>query len=186
MKIKLELSARKVVLTLTSKRLTASAKQLGDTRFILVPAGAVRPAGMCSGHCIALHRSACRGVLQARRERRLVLQVPEVLIEASANIGVKAEGVRVCVVRLRVRPLRLGDCPSFYRLRREQFTGVPHYSPMCEGMACCAAELTTVPANLAPVGASWRVLCPYRSDFEDGGVEVARPAVARGPARGWR
>jgi hypothetical protein len=48
---------------------------------------------VCSGHCIALHRSACRRVLQARRERRLVLQVLEVLIEASANIGVKAESV---------------------------------------------------------------------------------------------
>jgi hypothetical protein len=87
-----QLSVRKVVPTLTSKSAEiypsmASAKQLGDTRFIMVPAGAVRPAGMCSGHCIALHRGACRGVLQARRERRLVLQVPEVLIEASANIG---------------------------------------------------------------------------------------------------
>jgi hypothetical protein len=32
----------------------AGAKQLGYTRFILVPAGAVRPAGVCSGtvlHC---------------------------------------------------------------------------------------------------------------------------------------
>jgi hypothetical protein len=34
-----------------------------------------------------------------RRERRLVLQVPEVLIEANANIMVKAESVRVCAVR---------------------------------------------------------------------------------------
>jgi hypothetical protein len=70
-------SVRKVVPTLTSKSVEiylsmAGAKQLGDTRFILVSAGAVRPAGVCSGHCIALHRSACRGVLQARRERRLV------------------------------------------------------------------------------------------------------------------
>jgi hypothetical protein len=102
-----QLSVQKVVPTLTSKSVEiylsmAGAKQLGDTRFILVPAGAVCPAGVCSGHCIALHRSACRGVLQARRERRLVLQVPEVLIEASANIGVKAESVRVCTVRLRV------------------------------------------------------------------------------------
>jgi hypothetical protein len=32
----------------------------------------------------------------------LVLQVPEVLIEASANIEVKAEGVRVCAIRLYV------------------------------------------------------------------------------------
>jgi hypothetical protein len=160
------------------------AKQLGDTRFILVPAGAVRPAGMCLGHCIALHRSACRGVLKARQERRLVLHVPEVLIEASADIRVKAEGVRVCAVRLCVRPLRLGDYPSFYRPRRERFTGVLRYSPTCEGMACSAAELTTVPANLAPVGASWRVLCPYRSGFEGGGVEIAHPVAARVLTRG--
>jgi hypothetical protein len=56
----------------------AGAKQLGDTRFILVPAEAVRPAGVCSRHCIVLHLGACRGALQARRERRRSLQVPEV------------------------------------------------------------------------------------------------------------
>jgi hypothetical protein len=44
----------------------------------------------------------------------------------------------------------------------------------------------TVLANLAPIGASWRVLCPYRSDFEGSGVEVGCPAAARGPARGCR
>jgi hypothetical protein len=55
--------------------------------------GAVRPAGVCSGHYIALRRGARRGGLQARQERRSGLQVPEVLIEASANIVVKAESV---------------------------------------------------------------------------------------------
>jgi hypothetical protein len=39
------------------------------------------------------------GWLQARRERRHGLQVPEVLIEASANVVEKAESVRVIVVR---------------------------------------------------------------------------------------
>jgi hypothetical protein len=111
-----QLSVRKVVPTLTSKSAEiypsmVGAKQLGDTRSILVSAGAVRPAGMCSGHCIALHRSACRGVLQVRRERRLVLQVPEVLIEASANIGMKAESVQVNVVRLCVSPSAAGGLP---------------------------------------------------------------------------
>jgi hypothetical protein len=67
--------------------------------FILVPAGAVRPAMACSGHYIALHRGARRGGLQARRERRPGLQVPEVLIEASANIVVKVERVRVIAIR---------------------------------------------------------------------------------------
>jgi hypothetical protein len=51
-------------------------------------------------------------------------------------------------------------------------------------VASSAAELTTVLANLAPVGASWLVLCPYRGGFEGGGVEVGCPAAARGPARG--
>jgi hypothetical protein len=76
-------SVRKVVPTLTSMSAEiylsmAGAKQLGDTRFILVPAEVVCPAGVCSRHCIALHRGACRGALQARRERRRSLQVPEV------------------------------------------------------------------------------------------------------------
>jgi hypothetical protein len=69
--------------------------------FILVPAGAVRPTVVCSGHYIALHHGACRGGLQAWRERRPGLQVPKVLIEASANIVVKAENVRVFAIRPR-------------------------------------------------------------------------------------
>jgi hypothetical protein len=76
-------SVQKVVPTLTSTCAEiyfsmAGAKQLGDTGFILVPARAVRPAVVCSRHYIALHRSACRGALQARRERRWSLLVPEV------------------------------------------------------------------------------------------------------------
>jgi hypothetical protein len=70
--------------------------------FILVPAGAVRPATACSGHYIALHRGARRGGLQAWRERRPGLQVLEVLIEASANIVVKAKSVCVIAIRRRV------------------------------------------------------------------------------------
>jgi hypothetical protein len=87
----------------------AGAKQLVTLSFILVPVEAVRPAGVCSGHYIALHRGACRGGLQAWRERRPVLHVPEVLIEANANIVVKAESVQVSAVR---RPPRgWGTCP---------------------------------------------------------------------------
>jgi hypothetical protein len=76
-------SVRKVVSTLTTTSAKiylsmAGAKQLGDTRFILVPVGAVHPAGVSSRHCIASHRGACRGEIQARRERGRGLQVPEV------------------------------------------------------------------------------------------------------------
>jgi hypothetical protein len=58
------------------------------------------------------------GWLQTRRERRSGPQVPEVLIEASANIVEKEESVCVIAVRQLVS-LRLRDCPSFYRPRRE-------------------------------------------------------------------
>jgi hypothetical protein len=154
----MNVSVRKVVPTLTSRSAEiylsmVGAKQLVTLSFILVPAGAVRPAGVCSGHYIALHRGACSGGLQAWWERRPVLQVPEVLIEANANIVVKAKSVQVSAV---CRPLRgwgtappfigqyrgegkkraserclsspswLGDCPSFYRPRRRQFTSVSH------------------------------------------------------------
>jgi hypothetical protein len=64
-----------------------------DTGFILVPAGAVRPAVVCSGHCIACIVVLVEGWLQARWERRLGLLVLGVLIEASANIVEKAESV---------------------------------------------------------------------------------------------
>jgi hypothetical protein len=68
--------------------------------------------------------------------------------------------------------LRLGDYPSFYRPRREQFTCMSHCFATCAGMASSAVELTVVLANPAPVEASWRVLCSYRSGFEGGGVAV--------------
>jgi hypothetical protein len=57
-------------------------------------------------YCVALW-CLQRG-LQARRERRPGLQVPEVLIEASANIVVKTESVPVSVVR---RPLAARGLP---------------------------------------------------------------------------
>jgi hypothetical protein len=100
---------RNVVPTLTSKErcdlpLDGPVLATNDTGFILVPAGAVRPATVCSGHCIALHRGARRGGLQTWRERRADLQVPEVLIEASANIVEKVESMWVIAVRRLMSP----------------------------------------------------------------------------------
>jgi hypothetical protein len=69
----------------------AGAKQLVILGFILVPAGGRTPSRGVLGAYIALHRGACRGGLQAWRQRRLVLQVQEIPIEASANIVVEAE-----------------------------------------------------------------------------------------------
>jgi hypothetical protein len=153
--------------------------------FILVPAGAVRLAVVCSGHYIALHRGACRGGLKAWRERRLGFQVPKVLIEASANIVVKAESV--CVITIsRPVPCGWGIASPFIGQGESSLHACHTILLPCGGVASSATELTTVLTNLAPVVASWRVLCSYRSGFEGGGVEVGCPAAARGPARGCR
>jgi hypothetical protein len=45
-------------------------------------------------------------------------------------------------------------------------------------------ELTVVLANPAPVEASWRVLCLYRSGFEGAGVVVGCPAATAGRFEG--
>jgi hypothetical protein len=79
----------------------------------------------------------CTGVpvvarLQARRERRRGHQVPRGMIEENANIVGKTGSVRAIAIRCLVPyisclPLRRGGSPSFYRPRRERFTGMPHY-----------------------------------------------------------
>jgi hypothetical protein len=57
---------------------------------------------------------------------------------------VKAESVQVCAIR---RPLRLGDCPSFYRPRRRQFTSCRTASSRCGGVACSACFCWDVMAS---------------------------------------
>jgi hypothetical protein len=89
----------------------------------------------------------------------------------------------VIAVRRPVSPW-LGDCPSFYRPRREQFTCMPHYFPMCGGMASSAAELTAILANPALVEASWCILCSHRSGFQGCCVAVGRPAAIVGRFEG--
>jgi hypothetical protein len=59
-----------------------------------------------------------------------------------------------------------------------------HYFYTCSGMANNVVELTAVLANLAPVAASWRVLCPNRSGFEGRGAVVDQSGFER--ARGGR
>jgi hypothetical protein len=51
---------------------------------------------------------------------------------------------------------------------------------MCSGMANSAAKLTAVLANPAPFGASWCVLCSYRSGFEGCGAVVGWLAAVVG------
>jgi hypothetical protein len=98
---------RNVVPTLTSNErwdqpLDGPVLATNNTGFYPGSGRAVRTAVACSRHYIALHRGARRGGLQAWRERRPGLQVPEVLIEASANIVAKAESVCVIAIRRRV------------------------------------------------------------------------------------
>jgi hypothetical protein len=77
-----------------------------------------------------------------------------------------------------------GGLPLLYWPRREQFTCVPHYFPTCGGMATSATELTAVLANPPPAGASWCVLCSYRSGFEGGSVVVGCLAAVVGRFEG--
>jgi hypothetical protein len=133
---------RKVVPTLTTRCAEiylsmAGAKRLVTLGFILVPAGAVRPAGVCPGHYIALHRGACGGGLQERRERRPGLQVPEVLIEASANIVVKTERVRVSAPCR--PPCGWGTAPPFIGQGGGSLQSRCTVSSMCGGVAYSAA-----------------------------------------------
>jgi hypothetical protein len=146
----------------------AGVKQLVTLGFILVPAGGVRPAGVCSGHYIALHHNACRGGLQARRERRPGLKVPEVLTEASVNIVVETERVRVSALR----PLRdQGTAPPFIGQGGGSLQVCRTVLATCGGMAHSTTEWTAVLANLASGGALWRALCLSRSGFEGGALE---------------
>jgi hypothetical protein len=59
-----------------------------------------------------------------------------------------------------------------------------YYSYTCSGMANSVVRLVAALTNLAPVAASWRVLCPNRSSFEGRGVVVDRSNSER--ARGGR
>jgi hypothetical protein len=73
---------QKVVPTLTSESAEiylsmAGSKQRIDTGLSWFRPWAVRPAGVHSWRCIAVHHGARRGELQATRERRRSLQVPE-------------------------------------------------------------------------------------------------------------
>jgi hypothetical protein len=166
-----QLSVREVVPTLTSRSAEIylsilGAKQLVTLGLSWFRPGAVCLAGVCSGHYIALHRGACRAGLQAKRERRSGFQVPEVLIEASANIMVRAESEQVSAVR---RPLRLGDCPSFYRPRRRHLTSALHYFVYVwrHVVQCCRVD------GYPGESCFWR------------GV-MARPVRVQERLRGWR
>jgi hypothetical protein len=92
------------------------AKQHNDTSLSWFRSWVVRPAGVRSGRCIAVHHGACRGELQARQEKRRSLRVPEVWLRQSANIV--DEGRNMQVRSYPSSPHSRGNASSFYRLRR--------------------------------------------------------------------
>jgi hypothetical protein len=93
---------------------------------------------ICSRHYITLHRGACTGELQARRERKQVLKVPEGLIEASTNIVVKVESAWVSVV---CRPPAARElAPPFIGQGEGDLQACRTVLATCDGMARSAVE----------------------------------------------
>jgi hypothetical protein len=87
------------------------AKQLETRDFILVPAGAVRPAVVCSRHYIALHRGACSGAATSKAGEEAWPPSPKRSdwgdCQYRGSRSVRAMCVVISVVRL--LPLRRGD-----------------------------------------------------------------------------
>jgi hypothetical protein len=157
------------------------AKQLETRDFILVPAGVVRPAVVCSRHYIALHLGACSGVATSKAGEEAWPLSPKQSdwgdCQYHGRRSVRAMRVVISVVRL--LPLRRGGSPSFYRPRRGRSTGIPHCLATGGGMACSAGELAAVLAALAPVLSSWRVPYLNRGGFEGEGVVVGYGVLRR-------
>jgi hypothetical protein len=124
-------SVRKVVPTLTSKSAEIYLSMAGAKQLVTRGLSWFRPVPYAQQWCargtiFALHSSACRGGLQARRERRSGLQVLKVFDWGKCQYrGEGSERASVFATVVLMRPL---DCSSFYRPRRRQFTGVPHCS----------------------------------------------------------
>jgi hypothetical protein len=146
-----------------------------------------RPGPYVQQRCARGTILLCTGVpvvgrLQARRERRRGLQVPNEVIG-----DVVGELRNVCVKWFRMfvsMSLRRGGPPSFYRPRRGRFTGMPHYLATGGGMACSSGKSAAVSTVLATILSSWRVLYPNSGSFEGRGVVFDRGVLRQ--ARGSR
>jgi hypothetical protein len=161
----------KVVPTLTGRSAEIYFSMAGAKQLVTLGLSWFRPGPYVQQWCARGTILRCtvvlaEGGLQARRERRPSLQIPEVLIEASANIVEKAESVQASAL---VLPLRPGDCPSFYRPRRRQFLGVSH----------CSSYVWRYDAQYNVVDGR-----PGESIFQRS--VVACPVSAQERLRGWR
>jgi hypothetical protein len=124
---------RKVVPTLTSKSVEIHLSMAGAKQLMTRGLSWFRPGPYVQQWCARGTILRCTVVLAEggyKRGRRgdRASRSHRFLIEASANIAVKAVSVRVCLLSVVIVPLRPADCPSFYRTRRRRFIGVPHCS----------------------------------------------------------
>jgi hypothetical protein len=148
------MSVRKVVPTLTSTSTEiylsmAGDKQLDDTSFILVPARAVRLAGVCSRHCIALHCVLAKGAYKRGGRGGSTSRSLRFVIEARCQY--RGEGGKRVSVRSLSSPRGQGTASSFYRPRVGGLQLCRTVLTTCGGMVYSATEWMAVLANLALV-----------------------------------
>jgi hypothetical protein len=115
--------------------------------FILVPAeGRTSSSGVLEALYCSAPGVPVVGLLQARRERKRGLQVPdEVAEDVVGELESKCAMCRVLSAVDSYRsalscPLRRGSSSSFYRPRRERITCMPHYSATWGSVVCRAVE----------------------------------------------
>jgi hypothetical protein len=126
-----QLSVRKVVPTLTSRCVEiylsmAGAKQL-VTRYFYPGSGRGRTSSrgvLGALYCVALWCLQRGATSKAREEAG----PPGPIGTDCGKCQYRGEGRKRASECSLSSPLQLGDCPSFYRPRKSQFTGVPHYS----------------------------------------------------------
>jgi hypothetical protein len=108
------------------------AKQLVTRVLSWFRPGAVRPAVVCSRHCISQHRGACSGAGTSKAGEEewppSPCEVAEDVVGELENKRVEAGVVLLCVLcSLFSCPLRRGSSSSFYRPRRERVACMPRY-----------------------------------------------------------
>jgi hypothetical protein len=163
------------------------AKQLKTQDLSWFRPGAVRPAVVCSRHCIALHRGACSGAATSKAGEEARPPSPWWSDQSEFRCCGRI-GECICVVPYWMSdvscPLRRRGSPFFYRARMGRITVLPHCLATWGSMACSATELEAVLTVLATILYSWRVLYPNSGSFEGRGVVVDRGIFRR--ARGGR
>jgi hypothetical protein len=116
--------------------------------------GAVRPAVVCSGHCIAQHRGACSGAATSKAGEGAWPPSPwwsdRNEFRCCGRIVECMRGVPYSTSDVPCPPRRRGS-PSFYRPSRGRITSMPHYSATSGSMVCSVAGLAAALTVLATI-----------------------------------